>query len=180
MSMRPTGKTPDDDEPGLGPTRVRDLALIAVVVALISWILVRYNYSDLPPLPLLAGIVLYILAALETVIAFVVRARVADRQVGRARGQLHPLTAARVLALAKASAILGAVAVGVWTGMLVFLLNQHDLTAADHDRPGAIIGLIGGAVLMVAALWLEYCCRAPDDPTDDAAEPHPDGHPGAV
>ncbi|MBD0863400.1 DUF3180 domain-containing protein [Gordonia sp. zg691] len=154
----------DDEESGLGPTRVRDLLAITGVTAIAAWILVRYNYSDFPPLPLLAGIVLYVLAALEIVIAFVVRARVDSRNVGRARGQLHPLTAARVLALAKASAILGAIAVGVWLGLLAFLLGQHDVAAADHDRPGAIIGLIGGAILVCAAMWLEYCCRAPEDP----------------
>ena len=166
-SPLPAGHPPHDDEPKMGPTRVRDLVIIAAVVAVASWILVRYNYSELPPLPLLAGIVLYVLAVLEVVIAFVVRSRVASRDIGSARGQLHPLTAARVLALAKASAILAAIAIGVWVGLLVYLLNQHDLAAADHDKPGAIIGLAGGVFLAVAALWLEYCCRAPDDPTAD-------------
>ncbi|WP_267615243.1 DUF3180 domain-containing protein [Gordonia bronchialis] len=159
------------DEDKMGPTRVRDLLIIAGVVAIAVWILVRYNYSEFPPLPLLAGVVLYVLAALEVVIAFVVRSRVADRDVGAARGQLHPLTAARVLALARASAILAAIAIGVWVGLLVYLLNQHDLAAADHDKPGAIIGLVGGVLLAGAALWLEYCCRAPDDPTADQTPP---------
>ena len=40
---------------------------------------------------------------------------------------------------------------------------------------GSVIGLVGGVVLVAAALWLEYCCRAPDDPTDDAIG---DGSPG--
>ncbi|MFW0787529.1 DUF3180 domain-containing protein [Gordonia sp. CPCC 206044] len=173
----PTGPY-KEDEPGLGPTRLRDLVVTAIVVGVVAWILVRYNYGSLPPLPLLSGLVLYVLAALEVIIAFVVRARVADRQVGRARGQLHPLTAARVLALAKASAILGAIAVGVWAGLLIYLWTQHDLAAADHDRPGAIIGLVGGVLLVAAAVWLEYCCRAPDDPTDDRVGRRPDGHPG--
>ena len=74
--------------------------------------------------------------------------------------------------------VLGAIAVGVWLGLLAFLLGQHDLVAADHDRPGAIVGLIGGVVLVGAALWLEYCCRAPDDPTDQPTQPRADGHPG--
>ncbi|MDS1113069.1 DUF3180 domain-containing protein [Gordonia westfalica] len=163
---RPDPRRPgqDDEETGLGPTRIRDLLVIAGVTAIAAWILVRYNYNEFPPMPLLAGIVLYVLAALEVVIAFVVRSRVESRDVGRARGQLHPLTAARVLALAKASAILGAIAVGVWTGLLVFLLSQQHVAAADQDRPGAIVGLIGGVVLVGAAMWLEYCCRAPDDP----------------
>lgn len=163
----PDPRTPgqgDEEEAGLGPTRLRDLLLIAVVTGIAAWILVRYNYSDFPPLPLLASVVLYVLAALEIVIAFVVRSRVESHQIGQARGQLHPLIAARVLALAKASAILGAISVGVWAGLLTFLLGQQDVAAADHDRPAAIVGLIGGVLLVAAAMWLEYCCRAPDDP----------------
>ncbi|GAC68126.1 DUF3180 domain-containing protein [Gordonia soli] len=173
--MTPSRSPSDDEKPGLGPSRPRDLAIVAVVTAVIAWILVRYNYGDLPPLPLLAGLVLYVLAALEVVIAFIVRSRVDSRDVGRARGQLHPLTAARVLALAKASAILGALGTGVWAGLALFLWSQRDLAAADHDKPGAVLGLVGGLLLVGAALWLEYCCRAPDDPTDDNGGRHP-GH----
>ncbi len=172
MARRFTPRSPretDPDQPGLGPTRVRDLLAIAVVTAIIVWLLVRVSYGQLPPLPLLAGIILYVLAALEVVIAVVVRSRVSRSEVGAHRGQLHPLTAARVLALAKASAILGAIAVGVWAGLLTYLLAQTDSSAADHDTPAAIVGLIGGVVLAAAALALEYCCRTPDDPTDEPA-----------
>lgn len=161
---------PPENENAMGPTRIRDLSILAAVVAVVVFFVVRVSYGSMPPLPLLAGIVLYVLAALEVVIAFVVRARVAGRQVGAHHGQLHPLTAARVLALAKASAILGAIATGVWAGTLVYLLTQQgDLAAAEHDRPGTIVGLIGGVLLAAAALWLEYCCRTPDDPSDDLA-----------
>lgn len=156
-----------DDETGMGPTRLRDVVGIAAAVALIAWVLVRFNYSDFPAMPLLAGGALYVLAALEAVIAVIVRSRVSDSQVGQARGQLHPVTAARILALAKASAILGAIAVGVWTGILAFLLAQSDLAAAEADRPGVIIGLIGGVLLVAVALWLEHSCRTPDDPPGD-------------
>lgn len=159
---------PGDDENAMGPTRIRDLGFLAAAVAVVVFFVVRVSYGSMPPLPLLAGTVLYVLAALEVVIAFVVRSRVNDRQIGSHRGQLHPLTAARVLALAKASAILGAIATGVWVGILAYLLTrQSDLAAAEHDRPGTIIGLIGGVLLVAAALWLEYCCRTPDDPSDD-------------
>ncbi|MGW0039573.1 DUF3180 domain-containing protein [Gordonia sp. NPDC003376] len=167
-----------DEQHGLGPTKPFDLAVIVVIVGITAWILVRYNYSSLPPLPTLAGIVLYILAVIEAVTGFVVRARVEGRQVGRARGQLHPLTAARVVALAKASSILGAIATGLWAGLLVFLLTRHGVTAAEHDTPAAVIGLIGGVVLTAAALWLEFCCRTPDDPTENSVDGASNGHPG--
>ncbi|GGF21333.1 DUF3180 domain-containing protein [Williamsia phyllosphaerae] len=172
MARRRTPRTPrdhDPDEGGLGPTRVRDLLGIAAFTAVVVWLLVRVSYGELPPLPLLAGIVLYVLAALEVVIAIVVRLRVSRSEVGTSRDQLHPLTAARVLALAKASAILAAIATGVWIGLLIYLLAQTDSSAADHDTPAAIVGLVGGVLLGVAALVLEFCCRTPDDPADESA-----------
>ncbi|HEY9314277.1 DUF3180 domain-containing protein [Williamsia sp.] len=166
MNRRTPQHKPDDGR--MGPTRIRDLSAIAAVVAVVVFLLVRVSYGSMPPLPLLAGIVLYILAALEVVIAFVVRSRVDDREIGAHRGQLHPITAARVLALAKASAILGALATGVWAGTLVYLLTrQGELAAAREDLPSAIVGLIGAILLAAAALWLEYCCRTPDDPSED-------------
>ncbi|MGZ8177193.1 DUF3180 domain-containing protein [Williamsia sp. SKLECPSW1] len=171
----PRRRPPDDpDQPGLKPTRIRDLFGVAVVTGVVVWLLVRVSYGQLPPLPLLAGLVLYVLALLEAVIAVIVRSRVSSSQVGRASGQLHPLTAARVLALAKASALLGALAVGVWAGMGLYLLSLSESSAADHDRPAAIVGLIGGVLLAAAAVWLEYCCRTPDDP-EDAANASPSG-----
>lgn len=167
------GRPEGDEEPGMGPTKIRDLVLVAVIVGAASWALVGYNYGSLPSIPLLAGIVLYVLAAVEAVVALVVRARVNSRQIGQARGQLHPLTAARIVALAKASAILGAIMTGVWAGMAVYLFAQHDLASADHDKPSVLIALVGAVLLVAAALWLEYCCRAPDDPTNDMLSEHP-------
>ncbi|WHU47611.1 DUF3180 domain-containing protein [Gordonia sp. L191] len=178
MSEPSAPKKDDDEHQGMGPTKPLDLALVAVIVGVTAWILVRYNYSSVPPIPALAGIVLYVLAVIEAVTGFIVRARVEGKQVGRARGQLHPLTAARVVALAKASAILGAIATGLWGGMLVFLLNQTGVTAAEHDTPAAVVGLIGGVLLTVAALWLEYCCRAPDDPDDNSVNGNGHTRPG--
>ena len=167
---------PDDDHK-LGPTRVRDLLAVAAVVGIAMWILIHYNYGAFPSLPWLAGISLYVVALLEVVIGFIVRKRVADREIGSANGQLHPINAARLVALAKASAILGAVAVGGWAGILVFLMQNGILDVARADRPGAIVGLVGGVLLVVAALWLEHCCRAPDDPTADASDAAPDNAP---
>ncbi|GAB2661696.1 DUF3180 domain-containing protein [Gordonia jinhuaensis] len=159
-------RAPGDKEPGTGPTRVRDLLVIAVVAGVLAWILVRFNYGSMPPLPLFAGVVLYILAALEVVIGFFVRKRVSSREISAVSGHVHPLTVARLVALAKASSILGAIGTGVFAGMSVYLFRA-DLAAADDDKTPALIGLVGGVLLVAAALWLEYCCRAPDDPSSD-------------
>ncbi|WP_132992936.1 DUF3180 domain-containing protein [Gordonia zhaorongruii] len=165
------GQQSPEDDGRLHVTRVRDLIAIAVVAGLALWILIRYNYGEFPSLPWPASVVLYLLAAIEVGIGFYVRSRVSDQGVGPALSQLHPITVARTMVLGKASAILGAVAAGGWTGVLIFLLDNGLLDAARADRPAAIVGAAGGVVLVVASLWLEFCCRAPDDPTDDAQTP---------
>ncbi|GAA4682708.1 DUF3180 domain-containing protein [Gordonia humi] len=167
MTTRRPGADPDPDDERLGMTKVRDLVLIAVVAGLALWILIRYNYGSFPSLSWPSGAFLYLLAAIEVVTGFIVKARVAGRDIGRARGQLHPIAAARVMVLGKASAILGAIAFGGWAGVLVFLLNNNILDAARADRPAAVVGAIGGLALVGAALWLEHSCRAPDDPDAD-------------
>ncbi len=164
---------PDDDEHKLGPTRVRDLLAIAVVAGLLLWIVARYHYGLFPSLPWPAGLTLYVLAALEVLIAFMVRSRVANGKVGPAEGQLHPINVARSVALAKASSILGAIALGGWAGLLVFLLPRRELDVAVADLPAAVVGAVGGLLLVGAALWLEYCCRAPDDPDSETPDTSP-------
>ncbi|GAA4384548.1 DUF3180 domain-containing protein [Tsukamurella soli] len=159
---------------GLKPTGWRELVAIALAVGVAVWIVVRSHYGSLPSVPLLAGGSLYVLAAIETPVAFVVRSRVAGGRVGIGAGRMHPITVARAVALAKASALLGAFAVGVFGGLLVFLLSERStLTAAQHDMPGAALGLVGALLLVAAALWLERCCRTPDDPDEQPTDASP-------
>ncbi|MFD8244461.1 DUF3180 domain-containing protein [Nocardia sp. NPDC059691] len=152
------------------PTRVLDLVANVLIAAIVAWIATRVAYDSFPPISIFAGASLYPVAAIEAVLAFVIRARVNDHQIGDGRHQLHPITAARAVALAKASAQVGSIAAGIWLGFLCWVLPQRGtLRAAAADSPGAIVGMLAGFALVAAALWLEYCCRAPEDPTDDAA-----------
>ncbi len=173
--MSPDSSTPGGPEQrGLKPTGWRELVAIAAGVGVVVWGLVRLQYGSLPAIPALAGVSLYILAALETGVAFLVRSRVSEGQVGQGPGRLHPIAVARAVALAKASALLGAFAIGVWVGLLAFLVPERaTLTAAQHDTAGAVIGLVGAAALVAAALWLERCCRTPDDPDEQPSDATP-------
>ncbi|MFZ2528701.1 MAG: DUF3180 domain-containing protein [Rhodococcus sp. (in: high G+C Gram-positive bacteria)] len=153
----------------LKTTRVRDLLGLAVLAAVVSWLLVRTTYGSLPPIPVYAGASLYPVAMLEAVLAFMIRSRVGKREVGDGPRQLHPITAARAVALAKASALVGAAVVGVWTGFLLFLLPQRSyVQAASEDTVGVVIGAVGGIVLVASALCLEHCCKTPEDPGEPA------------
>jgi Protein of unknown function (DUF3180) len=145
-------------------TRARDLVLVGVIAAVLANLLLLVGYDSLPPLPTLAGGTLFVLAVLELVSALVLRPRLAHKPGTR---PVPPLQAVRVVALAKASSLLGAIIAGAALGALVYVVPKRvQLVVAAHDTTSAVVALVSGAALIAAALWLEYCCRAPEDRED--------------
>ena len=64
---------------------------------------------------------------------------------------------------AKATSLAGAAAAGLWVGLLLYVLPSWSaVAAARSDGITAIIGLVGAVIMIGGALFLEYCCRAPD------------------
>ena len=105
-------------------------------------------------------------AAGEVVWAVSVRGRIRDGRIGVGAGRLHPLAVARTLAIAKASAWVGAVMLGWWTGVLFHVLpRRSELRMAAADAPGAAVAALSALALVVAALWLQHCCKSPGEPT---------------
>ncbi|MGM1060943.1 DUF3180 domain-containing protein [Saccharothrix sp. Mg75] len=146
-------------------TKPRDLAVAALVAGLVVHLLVRLSYSTLPPLPTFAGFTLLVIAAVNGWLAFSLRARILRKPGAR---PVEPLTAARAVALAKASSLLGAIMLGAWAGLLVHVLPARDeFAAAEHDTVSGTVGVVCSALLVGAALWLEHCCRTPTDPHRD-------------
>ena len=148
-------------------TRVRDLAGLALVATLVSWLVIRQVYGDLPPFPAYVPLSLVVLAVTEIVLGWQLRSRI-RRRPGTV--PVQPLLAARAVALAKASSLVGALATGFWAGLLGYTLpNQDFLAAAGSDTPTGLVGVACGGLLTGAGLWLEHCCRAPRRPDDDPA-----------
>lgn len=148
----------------LRPTRLRDVLLIALTVGVVSWLLIRQFYGDLPPLRWYTGAWLAVLAVVEFIYGRQLRARI-RREPGAL--PVQALATARAAVFGKASAILGGLMAGVWGGLLAYVLPELDyLAAAGHDAVTGSIGLVAAAGLAAAGLWLEYCCRAPDQPDD--------------
>jgi len=141
-------------------TRVADLVGLWLLAAALSWLLVRIGYGALPPVPVLAGASLLVLAAVEVGLALVLRNRIERRRGARL---LDPIMAARSVALAKASSLVGALVAGVWTGVLGLLGARATLAAAAADTPGALVGLVCAVLLVGAALHLERTCRTPGE-----------------
>jgi hypothetical protein len=147
------------------PTHPRDLAALAVVAALVGALVVRQWYGSMPRLQWFVPLSLGVLAVAETISGFQLRARIRRRP---GLEPVDPLVAARQLALAKASALVGAVMLGVWAGLLLYLLPRlSTLAAAGADAATAWVGIGCSALLVGGALWLEYCCRTPKPPEED-------------
>ena len=144
-------------------TKARDLLPAGLIAAVVVYLAVRLFYGSLPPLPRLAGITLVLLAVIEATFGFGLRSRIRATS-GK---PVQPLTAARAVALAKASSLLGAIMLGAWVAVLAYVLPESArVEAAKADVPSAVIGAVCSVSLIAGALWLEHCCRTPDDPDD--------------
>ncbi|MDT5339546.1 MAG: hypothetical protein QOD90_5051 [Mycobacterium sp.] len=152
----------------MGPTRKRDLAAATVIAAILGYTAVRLAYHWFPPITLWTGLSLLGLAAVEVPWAFYVRSKIGDGKIGDAPGRLHPLAVARAVMISKASALVGALALGWWVGVLVFLLPKRDETFAGASILGTVVAAVSALALVVAALWLQHCCKSPDEPPEDA------------
>src|SRR5258705_6300128 len=108
----------------MGPTRKRDLTAATVLAGVAGYLLVVLLYRWFPPIDVWTGISLLAVAIGEGGWAFYVRAKINDGEIGDARGWLHPLAVARSVLIAKASAWVGALALGWWIAVLVYLLPR--------------------------------------------------------
>jgi hypothetical protein len=157
----------------MGPTRKRDLTAATVVAAIVGYVLVLASYRWFPPITVVTGLSLLVVAAAEAGWAFYIRSKVNDGKIGPGAGRLHPLAVARSVTIAKASAWVGALALGWWLGVLAYLIPRRGvMRVAGEDTAGAVVAAVSALALVIAALWLQHCCKSPLDPPEN-----PDGVP---
>jgi len=150
------------------PIRPRDLVLHALGTSFVAYLLVRLAYGSLPPFPLAAGLPFAVLGVAEAIGGSALRSRIRGRSGTR---PVQPLIAARAVLVARASALAGAIMTGAWAGLLAYVAPRAaDLAAAADDTMAASLGVVGSLILVGGGLWLQHCCRTPDDPEDDASD----------
>jgi len=140
------------------PTRPRTLVAVAIACALVAWLVIRASFAQAPQLPWTAAPALLLLALAEAITGRNLKARIQGRVDGK---PLAPIGVARAAALAKASSLGGAVFAGLAGGALIYALRYTNLPVARHDAVSTGITLAAAIILVVAALYLEHCCRAP-------------------
>jgi hypothetical protein len=182
---RKSDRQPDDrsPQPSLRPTRLSTLFVAGLATAALSWLAISRFYGDLPTdIPWLPALTLLAMAALELGAAVNTKARI-DRRAGAP--PVDPLQVARYVVLAKASALAASLFTGLYGGLSLWLFTEQGrLKHAATDLPPAVVGLVGSAALVLAALTLERACRVPPPPpssdpskpgwADEADEAEPD------
>lgn len=162
-----------EPKPHLTATKPSTLVITALLTGIAGWVLCQNFYGDMPPLPWFGSAALLVLGVVE-----LVTGRLVKRRIQRKPGTepMEPLLAARLAALAKASALVGVAYFGLFLGIGIWVLSQAgELTAAAKDVPRAGLGVLAGAVLVGGALWLEWACRIPPPPDEsDNKDLNPD------
>ncbi len=155
------------------PTRVSTLVVIAVVCAVLGWLLLRGLYAKLPPLPWTGVPALLIAAFAEAWTGRDLKAKIAARGgsshpgTGRDLKPPAPLFVSRMVALAKASSLAASIIAGVTAGFDIYLSGSLSASVPRQDALTAVITFAAAVVLACAALYLENCCRVPEDPGRD-------------
>ncbi|MPQ98165.1 DUF3180 family protein [Modestobacter sp. I12A-02628] len=172
------------------PLRRRELVALGAVVALLSWLLVRRFYGDLPALDWWLPVPVGALAVAEALGARTLSQRLAEERAARgaARGEasaargseaaartaaaggpaplarrVEPMLVARLAVLAQASAVTAAAIAGLWLGVLLHTVSELSrLAAAPGDARTAVVGAVLALALAASALYLERICRVPD------------------
>ncbi|WAJ44855.1 DUF3180 domain-containing protein [Mycobacterium sp. Aquia_216] len=153
----------------MGPTRKRDLTAAVVGAAVLGFLLIKVLFRWFPPITVWTGLSLLAVAIAEALWARHVRARITAGEIGVGPGWLHPLAVARTVMVAKASAWVGALVLGWWLGILVYFVPRRSwLRVAAEDTTGTVVAAVSALALLVAALWLQHCCKSPPDPTEQA------------
>jgi len=130
----------------------------------------RAVYTSLPKLPTLAPASLGLIALAEGVLAIGTRNRLLGRPGTR---PVEPILVARYAALAKASSIVGALAIGAYAGILGYVLPLRDAPQPRDDGLVSVFGIAAGLAVVIAAYSLERVCRV-KPPRDSPPEPPTD------
>ncbi|MGX5682246.1 DUF3180 domain-containing protein [Schumannella luteola] len=152
-------------------TKPLHLVLLAALGATLAWFLqtalaVSGNAIIIPPLTL--AVALALIGGIVVLMALPVR-RVSRRVEG---ARVDPFYATRVVMLAKASSLGGALLGGAGLGIVAYLLSRSVIPGVGSVAM-ALACAVGAIILLVGGLVAEHMCTIPPD-DDDPREGRPD------
>lgn len=150
-------------------TRVSTLLILAVVGGAVGSLLeiaLASNGRPIVNLPITLAIALAVIGGIIVTLAVPIRRMTRRSDTPR----VDPFYATRIVMLAKASALTGALVAGFGIGVLAYLLTRSVVGVGSVTQ--AIATILGAGVLLAAGLVAEQMCRIP--PTDDDNDPGKD------
>lgn len=96
--------------------------------------------------------------------------------IHRDRRFIHSTRGVRLLALAKASAVVGVLFAGAYAGYALAFVGQFETALGSQRVIRSGVAALGGVTVMIAALLLERACQAPGGDDENAVgrvEPSP-------
>lgn len=146
-------------------TRVSTIIIVAVLGAAAGALVelaLAANGRPIISLPVTLGIALAVIGGIVVSMATPILRMTRKTSAPR----VDPFYATRVVMLAKACTITGALAAGVGLGVLAYLLTRSIIAGSSVVQ--AVITIVGAGVLLAGGLIAEFMCRIP--PSDDENE----------
>ena len=150
--------------------KISTVALIALVVTVLSWAFGQWWIAaghTAFRVGWLAGALLIGMA----VIVVVTGSRMWRMRQGRTH--VEPVVAARVLGLAQASALTGAIVGALYLGQALALAPDYDFAGRGSLAIQMAFAALGGASMIAAGLLVQSWCRIGDDDDEDEDGLHP-------
>ena len=141
------------------PTRIGSLVAYAILAGALGFVVDVSSGSSVVP-STYAVACFALLALAEGYLTGSTRARL------RGRAPVQPLVIARLVVLAKASAVLGALTTGWYAGDTAFLLARLGAPLGSPAVRDAALGMAAGLALTVGAVLLERAGRVPHPPEE--------------
>ena len=147
------------------PTSVIGLGVLGLVVGFLGELAAAGAGLAvfIPPLTLPITLV----AVAIIVVAFAIPIRRSVR--GRSSRRIDPFQATRIVVLAKACSLTGALLTGAGAGILIYILTR-DVLPASNAVLLTSLGTAAAVILLVAGLVAEFFCTLPPDDKDDDPE----------
>ncbi len=151
------------------PTRVLTLVGWAVSAVTAAFLLAKYRVAIGAQIPVTPWNLIVTLAAIAVILAVfalpmwryrrALAQKIKDASAARPK-RLNPFYAVRLLALAKATAISGALFAGWHIGVIWLQLSSPVTSSAIWQN---LAGLVAAALMIIVGLLVERICRIPND-----------------
>lgn len=140
--------------------KIPTVAVVLVAVAALSWSFGRWWLAG-GNSPMRVGWLAGVLLLGMGVIVVVTGHRM--RRMRHGRTHVEPVVAARILGLAQASALTGAVVAGLHLGQALALAPDHDFGGRGELALKWAVAALGAVLLAAAGLLVQAWCRIDDD-----------------